>query len=418
MPYGADESGTELGVSDLAREFTKAWWECPSTFPDLGDRVLRPQQRDNERRLRELVNRILADVSPPPRVAVEREQLGRRLAQAGRTFVAATYGLSDVHIDFLQHSGFVECGKDFARLSRAFDPLLSPDDLFQASRNVWTMNGIQHMLGLPVKLTPSVFAYSLLYPYTDNLLDDPSVPEEAKAESNRRLCRRIAGEDLLPVDSRETAIWRLLQEIETEHPRAAAPRVYASLQAIHSAQCRSLLLLRRFEPPYGADVLGIAIEKGGASVLTDACLVSPTINGSAARFFFGLGSLLQLADDLQDVEDDRAAGLATLFTHVAGRWPLDRLTSRLFHFRETVLTLSADLDSPGTSVLLDLLRRATHQLLLDAAGRAHRYHSPAYARKLEAHLPCRPAALNREKQRLSQQKLPALALLLAEDGSP
>ena len=32
------------------------------------------------------------------------------------------------------------------------------------------------LLGLPVEVTPAVFAYSMLYPYTDNYLDDPAIP--------------------------------------------------------------------------------------------------------------------------------------------------------------------------------------------------------------------------------------------------
>ena len=38
-------------------------------------------------------------------------------------------------------------------------------------RNVWIGNNLQMLLGVPVCLTQGLFAYSMLYPVTDNVLD-------------------------------------------------------------------------------------------------------------------------------------------------------------------------------------------------------------------------------------------------------
>lgn len=48
-------------------------------------------------------------------------------------------------------------------------------------------NCIQVLLGIGISVTPSVFAYSMLYPYTDNFLDAGKVSERQKRETNDRL---------------------------------------------------------------------------------------------------------------------------------------------------------------------------------------------------------------------------------------
>jgi len=59
---------------------------------------------------------------------------------------------------------------------------MSTGDIFQASRNAWTTNGLQIILGMPARLTPAIFGYSMLYPCTDNYLDHPGV---STADKNR-----------------------------------------------------------------------------------------------------------------------------------------------------------------------------------------------------------------------------------------
>jgi hypothetical protein len=411
MTDRTDAAITHAGVPALLSEFTSLWWNGDSSFPDLGRVVSPAEQRENERKLKRVVDQVLAEINHPPSDPGTRKTSEQRLALAGREFVKATLGLEDTHLDVLQHGGFIECGREFGRLVHEFDATVSREDTFQASRNVWTMNGVQRMLGLPVRMTPSVFAYSLLYPYTDNALDRPDVSEEAKLRANDRFGRRLAGEKLLPEAGDEEKLFRLLEKIETEYVRATAPQVYESLYAIHAAQARSVQLMRRDEPPYGVDVLGIAIEKGGASVLADGYLVAGSLTPPQARLLFGLGALLQLGDDLQDVEDDRAKGLATIFSQTARRWPLDRLTNRLFHFRTGVLEHLTCLNAPEAAPLADLMRKATFHLILDAAGSSPHFYSAAYIKALEAHSPFRFRELARQRRRLDRERTSAFALL-------
>ena len=414
----------ETSVGALARELLAeheaAWWAGRPDLPDLGRTYSPSEQRSRERELARLVDELLAELRHPPVTASGREAVERRMTLSGRAFARSSLGVDDAHMDVLLQGGFTPCAREFAERARRFDAKMPFEDIAQASRNVWTMNGLQMMLGLPLRVTPSAFGYSMLYPYTDNLLDDPDVTEEEKARVNERFGRRISGEDLAPENGHERALWSLFAEIESEHSREAAPRVYESLEVIHRAQTKSVLLLRRDEPPYGVDVLGISLEKGGASVLTDGYLVAGDLTRPQAALFFGLGALLQLADDLQDVDSDARSGTLTVFSQTAGRWPLDRLVNRLFSFREVVLEEFHPGDTPGAAQLGDLMRGASLQLILGAVGATPRHFSRAYVREIEAFSPFGFRSLLRQRRRLDRQRVSFLGLAasaLSGDGS-
>ena len=93
----------------------------------------------------------------------------------------------------LLKGGFAAIGTELAREARRFDPAVSTADILQASRNAWTACGLQMLLGRKMRLTPAIFAYSMLYPYTDNYMDDPATPAEAKLGFSARFGRRLEG---------------------------------------------------------------------------------------------------------------------------------------------------------------------------------------------------------------------------------
>ncbi len=51
-----------------------------------------------------------------------------------------------------------------------------PGHLSGRSQCLDGLDVLQLLLGIPVRVTPAIFAYSMLYPYGDNCLDDPAIP--------------------------------------------------------------------------------------------------------------------------------------------------------------------------------------------------------------------------------------------------
>ena len=397
-----------MQVDEITQRHAAQWWE-EGDAADWGPAYSAAQQSGHEAKLGQFQERVSAEAECPPHTAAEQAATQERILAALQP-LAQALGIAQP-IGLLLHSGMVETAKTFARMARRFDPAISGSDIYQAIRNMWTMNGLQILLGMPVAVTPSVFAYSLLYPYSDNYLDDPAVSEGQKVAFNERFGQRLQGNQVAPAHATERAIFELVGMIENQYDRRAQPDVFGSLLAIHRAQERSVRLLRRIAPPYEVDVLGISLEKGGASVLADGYLVAGTLTAPQAAFAFGLGAFLQLVDDLQDVEADRQAGLLTVFSHAAGRWPLDSLTDRALRFGRRVLAGLERWEGPNVAALRELIHLSTVQLLLQAAGSASRYHTREYLQSLEPHSPFRFAFLRRQRRKTAG-RYPMLMRLL------
>ena len=319
----------------------------------------------------------------------------RAVLQAFAVFARAALDLDDGHLKLLVE-GFPSLARGLAEQARRFDPSLSAADIFQASRNVWTAAGLQVLLGRPLQLTPAIFAYSMLYPYTDNLLDDPQLTREVKGAFNTRFRARLQGEFPAPANQRECNVWALVDKIEGQYDRARNPDVYRSLLAIQTAQEESVGL-RRNAGLLSDQVLQGVFAKGGTSVLADGYLAAGLLTQEQEDFAFGWGVLLQLADDLQDVMEDLAAGTATIFTETPNE-PLDVVTNRVFEFSELVFAGLDTFQAPSIEPLKQLIQQSAAILLITAAGAANEFHTRAYIQALERHSPFRFGFVREHRQ--------------------
>jgi hypothetical protein len=362
------------------------WWRQADTSPPafLPSYPAR-EQAHREAHLDRYLEAVEAELRAAPGSQPEQAAAEERLTAAFRLFAREALDFEDRHLDLLLAGGFTETGREFARAARLFDPSMSSGDIFQASRNAWTTNGLQILLGLPARLTPAIFGYSMLYPCTDNYLDHPAVSKADKLAFNRHFGARLAGGQLAPAGRHEEQAWALVSLIESQYRRAEHPGVFASLCAIHRAQENSLELHRGAGA--GADVLEIVFEKGGTSVLADAWLAAGTLAPIAGEFAFAWGVALQLGDDLQDVAADIRNGIRTAFSEAVEREPLDAVTNRAFHFSARVL---ANLDGVGAAAppaIKELIRTSFFMLLTRAVGEARQFYSDAYVQELERRSP-------------------------------
>jgi hypothetical protein len=290
-----------------------------------------------------------------------------------------------------------EVTDEFIRKACAFDPALSEEAVYQASRNVLIMNTFQMYLGKEIVLTPSVFAYSLLYPYTDNYLDAPGIGPAAKRQFNDWLELRLRGLASAPRTAHQRIVGKLVGMIEQEFDRALFPRVYGSLLQIHHAQKGSL---GQQESPTGrsaSELLEISVYKGGASVIADGYLVAGRLEEKDEEFIFNFGVVLQLIDDLQDLEEDLSRRHATLAGEAAGSGMLELFTDHLLIYLDEVMSSPAGLENEART----LMERGCRLLILEAVALNSRYYTESYLAATEARSPVRFAYLRevREKMR-------------------
>ena len=413
---------------------TDLWWESETYTAPLGPAYTANEQGHNEASLAHFQEDMIAEMQHPPRTRDEVAALQQRVSVAAAAVATLVLGLEERHLQVVTANGFPQAVIDFAREARRFDPTVSAADVFQASRNAWTMYGMQLLLDLPVHLTPAIFAYSMLYPYSDNYLDDPVSSEQAKLAFSERLHWRLRGEKMPPANKHEEKVFALLAMIEEQSDPQRYPQVQASLLAIHAAQDKSIRLLRRNVSPYEVDVLGITFEKGGASVLADGYLVAGTLTPAQVEFMFGWGALMQLLDDLQDVEADSQAGLMTVFakskprsgweallgrlSHASAGWPLDAITNRTLHFAYRVMERLDCFTTPDSEPFKELMRRAVVLSMLGAIGNARALYTPAYVREMERHLPVRFSFLGKHSPFARRQRsLMSMIETFAQSGA-
>jgi len=367
-------------ISPLTRAYGGTWAGI-APGPPTGRTFSAAQQADRERDVDLLMEKSL------PRIDRIRDMEETERARfAGRAHTALGKLLmqgSDPRVD----NFFDECeaaGKAFVRHARDFDPLLGGDDIHQALRNQWVYNSIEVFLGRPVSLSPGSLAYSLMYPYTDNWLDATTHTAQEREEFQESLRRSIEGEYAPEATG---AFPRLVRMIEEQFPRMEHPAVYDALMAILRAQGKGLALQRPVDGCSEAALESITIEKGGASVAVDGFLVRGWLSPAELHALFGYGVVLQFIDDLQDMDDDAAAGHSSMFTRARAEGTLDDLTGRLVRFTDATVAL---LDAPGGGGFLPRLVGASCLfLILEAVARYSECYSRRYLDILEQFSPLR-----------------------------
>ena len=368
------------------------WNRCalPSLPPSV--RFTKREQRAHEKAYDQGLRAVQRESRRVPRNAADRLLMQQRIVALFPRFASVALGLDDEENGLITNH-FLPMGTELARWTRRFDATFSNADTIQACRNAWTCCGLQALLGKPTELTPSILAYSLLYPLSDNYLDHPALSTADKFNFSERFRERLSGHTLTPANPHESSVWTMVQLIEEQFPRTQYPQVYDCLLAIHRAQESSIAQLNGSRAANNSqshsldnsELLRISCAKGGTSVLADACLTQPILNPEEIRLSFEWGVLLQFGDDLQDVREDLRRGSITLFTRaVAQGKSLDALILQLLHFSGRIAG-RMDRMPHGASSIKSLLRMSWRSLILMAVADVQGYCSPAFLAALE---PC------------------------------
>jgi hypothetical protein len=352
-----------------------------------------------EKALENFLASLAGEAKRLPRSEEERQGTLDRLFQGFSRLALSALGWEQGQLDYVQTQGFIDIGLQFSREARRTRPGISGAEIFQAGRNVWAMNSLQALLGQSVGLTPAIFSYSMLYPATDNLLDNPKRSSLAKRAFQERFRRRLEGASTPPADEAEKHIFNLVEGIEGQYPRPLYPQVFSSLLLIHRRQGESIRLQSGQSLPE-AEVLSLSLGKGGASVLADGVLVAGALSPDWERLTYLLGGYLQLLDDLEDLAEDRRGRRATVFTQAAAKGSMDQYSGRLLAFGSLIVEDMRRLAVPSTRTLQDLMAMTLPLLTANAAGSAERSHSPAFLHRLEATVPFRFSTLRKIGSRL------------------
>ena len=378
-------------VRQLTEKYLAMWRDLPDVEPEFSRRFTPWQQRENERQLEMQLKRS------PISFGTDGDMQDPESFRISFDVIKTVVGSSLLSHDRLNADYFNESEKvtrQFMVDAKLFDPSLSQSDVHQALRNLWVFNSLQMIVGKKIELTPSSFAYSLLYPYTDNGLDSSEHSSDEKQGYICWLSEWFLGNKYRPIDDWTGKIAELLMMIEKEYPAPEFCDVYLSLSAIHRAQSKSLILHNIQHGSDEENLTAITIEKGGTSVLADGYLAAGRLTSAEADCFFEYGVLLQLVDDLLDIDEDGVNAHSTPFLRIAERGNLDSAARRLLLFVKHCAGQLSNLNRSHAHQVKEMVEQSCSFLILETAARHREFYSSRFLQNVECWMPLRPAFLN------------------------
>ncbi len=377
-----EEREFDAVISELTARMSNTWETSPAVFPSGMPKYRRSEKGANEKR----ILRVLDDRD-------KRRDLQTLFRDPGRITGSTLRRLAITDLFVLPDGGgaaalpserFADATADFVSRARRFDPDIPSGQLAQALRNLWVFCSFQYLADLPISVTPSAVAYSLLYPYTDNHLDDEAVSADRKKRFGERVGVELQRPGQEPEDEREAAVFALIAMIAEEFPRAEHPLVHKSLLAIHAAQCASIGQQDAAAIP---DLLRISMMKGGTSVLVDALIAGSAKDRGWLEMAFEYGCVLQLVDDLQDAAKDSELGQRTLFAGQGYPQTLECESLRLIKFLYDLVPswkVPVRRDRPS---FISMMAGSCSFLIFEAVARARTLFSPSFLRRVDSHAP-------------------------------
>ncbi len=409
VPLLSNKLGDMQARIDVYKQkYQELWLDTPVTFPEFEKSYARKEKRELEQTASALLQQI-GEIE-------KNNNLDKETMLAYGDEIIQLCGQAGLHFDRSFSDGFGRASREFLRMARAFDAQLQPEEIYQALRNVWIANSLQVLMGQEMHCSAPLFAYSMLYPYSDNIIDDPELSFSDKLNMNVHFKKWLQGETCPAANGTEEKIHALVELIEKEFPRDCYPRVFQGLLAIFNGQIKSLMQQKQHTGLEAIDLLDISLEKGGTSVLADGYLLGGTLDDRWEDFCFGYGAFLQFADDLQDVADDLGNGHQTLYSLAAAKGPLDAQANRLLHFMRRVV--DEHLAGPDFQGCREMIVKNCLFMVQEAILKTAPFYSADYLRAMERHFPISFPFYRQVKNHLKQMLFSRAAELVKMEIKP
>lgn len=376
-----------------AEEIRMAWETQTECFPDYLNenskiflKIDARQKKDNETLVEEFLKRMQKKIQPRPKNPDARRQWEKKLEQELQPDIIEFLGREKI-LSLTEWMGpelldaFKRETKHFIDKAREFDESLNQAQIWQAMRNYFIYAMIVEMQGEEQNAKDPILAYSLLYPYTDDYIDDKQVSAEDKKRYNRMIASRLNGEMVTPNNLLEEKTCRLLDMILNSYDGEKQRRIRGTLLELLEAQSKSISQQKK--DITDSEILDISIRKGSASVLADYLFAASEWAMDEEIFYLKFGFLLQLVDDLQDIEEDRENGSHTLMTRAEEQKRLEQCVNHLLWFSWNVIRQF----QPKNPGIKNFVLKYCVEITLLSAAMNQQWFSREYIMALEAYLP-------------------------------
>jgi hypothetical protein len=120
---------------------------------------------------------------------------------------------------------------------------------------------------------------------------------------------------------------------------------------------------------------------------------------------------------VEDISTDMRCGINTIFTQSAGKWALDGVTNRLFHFGEAVFAQMDRFAGQDAANLRDLVWTCIQPALIGSLIQNHKYFTNEYLRSLQEHFPFHFRTLDRQQKKMRQRRF-SIVRMVEATGNP
>ncbi|MBD5475357.1 MAG: hypothetical protein HDR17_05150 [Lachnospiraceae bacterium] len=391
------------------KDIRTTWEKQPDGFPDflkensdLFPIIEYARKNENEALVQEFSQRIQKKLRQKPKDKKRQKQWEQKLEQE----------LEQDFTEFLERekilslsewmspellNAFKRETKHFISRVREFDETLTPAQIWQTLRNYFIYAMIVDMQGREQHAGDPILAYSLLYPYTDNYIDDGQIAKQEKARYNRMIALKLQEETTTPHNLLEEKTCCLLDMILDAYDGAEKKKVAGTLLQLLEAQNNSIGQQQKSVTE--EQILEISIRKGSTSVLADYLFATPDWTEYEESFYLKFGFILQLVDDLQDIEEDRKSGSHTLMTESEKQQKLEQCTNHLLCFTWNVIREF----EPVNPELKGFVLKYCVEISLLTAAMNQQFFPMKYLKALEPYLPFSIDFLKKRKKQ--QEKL-------------
>ncbi|MCI6693482.1 MULTISPECIES: hypothetical protein [unclassified Clostridium] len=375
-------------INSVYLKCSEQWWKSDRNFKLDMKKYTNEEKKNKEKNLDKYIDLIIKKINEFPKEDNKKENWKKEFNEIIDNYIESekeTFKLGIINKDM--KDDFFKSTKNFIKKAKEFEKNLTYKEIGQAMRNIWIVNILQVAFGEKVQLSKGAFGYSMLYPYTDNYLDNTEINNIEKNKFNNKLEKRLKGEDIKGSNSYENSVYKLVSYIEDEFERDNYTEIYKALLSIHKGQIKSLKQQDCLSIPYEEDILGISIEKGGSSVLVDGFLTKGKMNKDEISFCIFYGFSLQLADDLQDIKCDINNKHITIMSQLAPKYKLDKIANKLINF--TIKFLEEEHCFKGENILelKELIKTNCIMLILVSVVLSKEFFSAEYVKVINEYLP-------------------------------
>ncbi len=385
----------------------RIWLEASDRFPVNLTEIASEQQISNEAYAEQVSKDFHKQMNSIPRLPFGRKKWSKQ-TEAFLMKLLSKEQIIGIHnaMKPQELTAFYQELMEFARHARHFAPELSFGELGQAIRNyiVFAMFKVINRnptdCGSNSGYSNPGFGYSMLYPFTDNYIDNIVNSTSDKLEYNRLIRDTLEGKQVQFKDNYYKKTHLLLKAIEEGYPRDKDTGIYTLLLMMLEAQEESLGQQSKKNILTPEQRLDISLFKGGVSVLVDRYLINKPLTEEDYLFYLGFGFFLQLADDLQDIGEDSHNGYQTIFTLVLEQSYEEKTVNKLLNFLHGIM----EAYSAENNSFKEFVKQSSYLLIYSSVIGSKEFFSEEYIHQIERRLPVTASYLERTKSELIERQ--------------